>query len=162
MKRNRGSKGFTIAEVVVSLAVIAIVSLAATSVILSGIRIQKNTRDKFYAVNLCENAVELFQAAVDDAVSKNTAGAEKVFETLQSNMKDLLGLDPKPEAGALSASALLDENWEQTESGAEEAYRCFLALQEEEKKLTFTVEVTAADGSELYAMSYVSLTGGAM
>ena len=161
MKRNRGSKGFTIAEVVVSLAVIAIVSLAATSVILSGIRIQKNTRDKFYAVNLCENAVELFQAAVD-GVSTDPAGAEKVFETLQSNMKDLLGLDPKPEAGALSASALLDENWEQTESGAEEAYRCFLALQEEEKKLTFTVEVTAADGSELYAMSYVSLTGGAM
>lgn len=156
MKRK---SGFTIAEVVISIAVIAIVSLTATFVILSGIRIQKNTRDKFYAVNLCENAVELFQAAVDNP---ENGGAEGVFKTVQSNMNALLGIQPELDStGSLSARAILDENWQSTKDTEKEAYRCVLTLEAADGAgLKFTVKVTDSDDAVLYTMSYVSLSGG--
>ncbi len=142
-------RGFTLVEVVVSLAVIAIVALAATSVIVSAIHIQKNAREKFYAVNLCENAVAIFRAAVD---KEGTTNAQGVFENMQTKMEALLGIKPSS-TGTTTATASLNSNWEQAAEDAK--YNCSLALLEENSgALTFTVEVTLASGASLYAMTY--------
>ena len=66
-------KGFTIVEIVVSLVIISIVAVATTSVVLSSQKIQKDTRDKFFAVSFCNNSVVVFQSAVKGQdLSKDT------------------------------------------------------------------------------------------
>lgn len=65
MKSN--NKGFTIAEIVIALTIIAFVTLTATSLVMVSIRISKNTRDRLLAVNLCNNSIVIFQSLCDSS-----------------------------------------------------------------------------------------------
>ena len=151
-KRN----GFTIVEVVISLAVIAIVSLTATSIILSGIKIQKNAHDEFFAVNLCENSVAIFRAAADD---KTDAG--NVCNSFQKNMEDLLEitLSGTYDSAGYEKETYFSAERKPIESADGAAYSCKLSLREESGVLKFSVQVSA--GSKLLCEMAYSMVGGA-
>ena len=153
-KRN----GFTIVEVVISLAVIAIVSLTATSIILSGIKIQKNAHDEFFAVNLCENSVAIFRAAADD---KENAG--DVCNSFQGDMGKLLGITLSgtyDSAGAgYKEETYFSAERKPIESADGAAYSCKLSLREESGVLKFSVQVSA--GSKLLCEMAYSMGGAA-
>lgn len=77
---NRSSKrrGFTVIELAISLAVIAIVTVATVSIINSQQRIYTKTSQTIEATNITENAIECFRYAVNNHEGSTV---EESFET---------------------------------------------------------------------------------
>lgn len=149
--------GFTIVEVVIALAVIAIVTLTATTIILSASKIQKDSREEFFAVNLCENSLEIFRAASHDETLTND---KAVYESCISKMKKLLEIEPKAQPGVAGEySAGLD--WSFKQCGEEAKYICLLKFSEKDGGLELTVKVSSAGGATLHEASFLSYKGGA-
>lgn len=63
MKRNlRNKGGFTIMETIVAMVVVVIVSVAAATAVLSGLKAQNNIERDFDALRCAENILECFKA----------------------------------------------------------------------------------------------------
>ena len=76
--KNRSRRGFSVAEVIVALTVIVIVSAAAMVLIGAQIRADANAARTVAATNMAENAIECFRYACDTAEGENI---EVVFKT---------------------------------------------------------------------------------
>lgn len=150
--------GFTIVEVVIALAVIAIVTLTATTIILSASKIQRNAHEEFFAVNLCENSLEIFRAASHDETLTND---EAVYARCISGMKEFLEIEPKAQTRAGEYSAGLDWSFKQCGEGEEAKYICLLTFSEKDDGLELTVKVSSAGGATLHEASFLSYKGGA-
>lgn len=156
MKRN---KGFTVVEVAIAVAILAIASLAAVSIILSGQKIQRDSRDKFIAANLCENACMVFCAAADDS----GGDAEALCQNFQTKMTETLGFAPgdwtkEGESGAelFAASLSFDSNWQPAEEGS---YVCRFTFRQSGTSIAFGAEASGKEGT-LCALSFEADLGG--
>lgn len=68
VKRNRNKRaGFSIAEAVIALAIIAIVSVGMMTMILSSVKVEEKSLETQYYFNYAENAVECFRFTHGDA-----------------------------------------------------------------------------------------------
>ena len=65
--KNKSSRGFTVAEVVVALTIIVLVSGASLMTIAVQARVEAKTAQTFEATNIAENAIECFIYAGGDA-----------------------------------------------------------------------------------------------
>lgn len=140
-------KGFTIAEVVISLAVITIVSLMATLIVISGQRIQNDSREEFYAVNLCENSLSVFRSAAQKGGS-----FEDICGSFTQNMEKLLSISPKQKEGASGVyTAELNDGMQPVAGGSGGAkYVCEFTFSAG-TSLRFDVKITDSKGAELYS-----------
>ncbi len=149
--------GFTIVEVVIALAVIAIVTLTATTIILSASKIQRNAHEEFFAVNLCENSLEIFRAA-----SHEKTDDQDIYDSCISEMDVILGIKPEQPTGAAGEyTAKLNWNFKQCGEGEEEKYICSLKFSKADGGLELTVKVSSAGGATLHEASFLSYKGGA-
>ena len=166
MKPNK--KGFTIVEIVISLLVIAIVSVTATSVVLSGQRIQRDARDKFFAANYCNNFTAIFQAAASENYDSESPIADMVA-SFCAGVNELLGIQipaSSEEEGEAAepiteyhAEIYFDSNWVPATDGGK--FTCFLTFAESDDGLvTFTVNMIG--GREVCSSTYTMPLGGAL
>lgn len=163
--------GFTIVEIVIALAVISIVSLTATTIVLSSQRIQKKSRDKFFAVNFCNNCIALCQSVANK--DNNGSGIGGIYEDFEKNMSGLLGLTIELDEGApyegaqYSGTIFFDGDWKQS-SEQDSRFRCEMSFGEgyltddtSRKIIKFKVVVLGGSG-ELWSASYSIPLGGAL
>ena len=169
-------KGFTIVEIVIALAVIAIVSLAATSIVLTSQSVQKKTRDKFFAVSFCNNSLSIFQSAAamsadinsdesDNADSQNTH-LSNMYSLFSDGMSKLLNVTmPNIEEDSIDHDTItidsiyFDGDWKQTNQ-EDEKFTCYMSFKED-NGLTFTIRIYNND-NELYSLSYSMPLGGTL
>lgn len=91
-KGKRGSRGFTVVELVVAMAIIVIVSATAIGLVNSQNGIYLRTTQTVEATNMAENAIECFRFAVenpdaDGGVNKAFEDSfSKTFETVPENL----------------------------------------------------------------------------
>lgn len=83
-KRARMRRGFSVAEVIVALAVVVIVSAAATSLIVSHAKLEATTVEMVTAANIAENAIECYRYA-----GRNGGNFETLFESTFNETTDL-------------------------------------------------------------------------
>lgn len=127
-------RGFTVVEVVISLVILAIASVSATTAILYGQRAQKAARDRFYATNLCSNSVAVFRAAAGE-----NAAMEGVCEAFSARMTDLLEITPvQPSAGesesvnegdVVALNAYFDFYWQWVSESEKAEYVCVFTFE---------------------------------
>ena len=67
--KNKSSRGFTVAEVVVALTIIVLVSGASLMTIAVQARVEAKTAQTFEATNIAENAIECFIYSGGDVVT---------------------------------------------------------------------------------------------
>lgn len=168
-----GKKGFTIVEIVVALVIISIVAIATTSVVLSSQKIQKDTRDKFFAVSFCNNSVVVFQSAVKgqdlskDAkeILTDSNGLNVSFANIMSNSLDIEQMEFISDDTSSNSTIFFDSNWKQTSKDTGSAkFECvftFEILDGSNKTVNFNITInTISNDNELYSASY-SYLGGA-
>lgn len=147
-------KGFTIVEIVVALAVIAIISLATTTLVLTSQNAQKQSRDKFFAANFCNNSIAILQSAAKDAVD-----IDGMYGTFESEFESLLGV----ELGELTeneTTIYFDGSWSQINTADGAKFKCVLSFTEgENKTVIFDIQINNND-DELYKTSYLTALGG--
>ena len=73
-KGRNGKRGFTMVELVISLTIIGIVTLASIGIISAQTRVNVLTNQTIEATNMAENAIECFRYAV------NVGGDEETFK----------------------------------------------------------------------------------
>lgn len=83
-KKARMRRGFSVAEVIVALAVVVIVSAAATSLIVSHAKLEATTVEMVTAANIAENAIECYRYA-----GRNGGIFETLFESTFNETTDL-------------------------------------------------------------------------
>lgn len=81
--KNKSSRGFTVAEVVVALTIIVLVSGASLLTFATQARVEAKTAQTFEATNIAENAIECFIYAGGDVGTFKTAFNEKSGYTLE-------------------------------------------------------------------------------
>lgn len=161
-----GKKGFTIVEIVISLAIIAIVSLTATTIVLSGQSIQKQSRDKFFAVNFCNNSIAVFQSAVTEATSiQIDENDENTLTDIYTSFKtkiNLIGIQLPDELTDYKTTVYFNGNWQQLdEEDTDNAkFECVLSFSEVDNTVTLELLVGNSKGNELYSTSYLMAIGG--
>lgn len=163
-----GKKGFTIVEIVIALALIAIVSLTATTIVLSGQSIQKRSSDKFFAVNFCNNSIAVFQSAVTEATNVQNDEDDKdtltgIYNSFTTKI-NLLGVKLPDELTDFQTIVYFNGNWQQikvTESDSAK-FECILSFKVSEVGNTVTLEllVNSNKETELYSTSYLMAIGG--
>ena len=94
-KKRDLCRGFTVAEVIIALTVILIVSAAATALIAAQVRAETKAERIVTATNIAENAVECFRFACDTAETEEALSS--AFENAFGNGEGGCGytLDPK-------------------------------------------------------------------
>ncbi len=105
MKKN----GFTIVEIVIALAIISMVSLTATSLVIASQRMSQKTRDRFFAIDLKNNALAVFTS-----LSCESNDFPHLIDTYKDRMNKALGYDmSNAEITDNKATFTLnfDENW---------------------------------------------------
>lgn len=65
-------KGFTLVEVIVSIALIGILSMPINTLTLYNIKLNKHTKDRIIATNLAENKIEKLKFQEDIRIQKET------------------------------------------------------------------------------------------
>lgn len=110
------SRGISLIEVAVALAVISLVSVATLSVILSSSRVKNEAIDTVLAVNLAENAVECFSYANDEneyysILSKTDSGYRRLSsgEYILSKDRYTVTLSIDYDSGELRFDAVYDD-----------------------------------------------------
>lgn len=105
----RAKKGFTIVEIVIALAVISLVSITATSLVIFNQNLSDSTRDKFFAVNMCDNSIELLESVAHSDVSS----LDELYAKYKTGYSRLIGKElPALEDG--KAFVYMDRDWDQT------------------------------------------------
>lgn len=83
--KNKSSRGFTVAEVVVALTIIVLVSGASLLTFAVQARVEAKTAQTFEATNIAENAIECFIYAGGDVGTFKTSFNEKSGYTLEGD-----------------------------------------------------------------------------
>lgn len=83
--KNKSSRGFTVAEVVVALTIIVLVSGSSLLTFAVQARVEAKTAQTFEATNIAENAIECFIYADGDVGTFKTAFNEKSGYTLEGD-----------------------------------------------------------------------------
>lgn len=154
-------KGFTIAEIVIALAIIALLSLAATSLVLTSQSVQKKSRDKFFAANLCNNSISVFQSAANDSASLN-----EMYGLFQSKIGSLLSIDmPNLEdTEEKTATIYFDGGWMQLSDTEGAKFKCELSFKEggiaNANTVIFEIKVDKINDDNIYSTSYLMAFGG--
>jgi len=83
--KEKSRRGFTVAEVVVALTIIVLVSGASVLTFATQARVEAKTAQTFEATNIAENAIECFIYAGGDAEAFETAFNENSGYTLEGD-----------------------------------------------------------------------------
>ena len=154
-------RGFTVVEIVIALAIIAIISLAATSLVLISQSSQKKSRDKFFAVTLCNNTISVVQSAAKDSKS-----LDEMYELFTDRIDSLLSikLDNLTDS---KTKICFDGSWKQLTSDFDDTkFECVLSFtngQDDgiEKTVNFNMQVrNVSKDTEIYSTSYLVALGG--
>lgn len=160
----KDKKGFTIVEIVVALVIISIVSLTATTIVLSGQAAQKKSHDKFFAVNLCNNSISVFLSA-----AKESEDFDGMYELFGGRIKSALDIDAPEELEVTTgeeqeeslyvAAIYFDGSWKQTneEDGKFTCEMSFVC-----RNSFVTLSISIRNSNELYSTSYMTTLGGAL
>ena len=133
-KKARMRRGFSVAEVIVALAVVVIVSAAATSLIVSHAKLEATTVEMVTAANIAENAIECYRYA-----GKNTGeGAPTFTELFESTF---VGEDSFTMTGNVATVKVNGATY-------------FVTLDDTSVVNTLTVTVKDADNEVLITQSY--------
>ncbi len=128
-------KGFSLAEAVIALSVIVIVSVCALSIVLSSISAKQNAIDKEKAQYFANNAWECFKASDNET-------------DFISNMEFASGVSLTFTGGACEYTS---ETYKFTAN---------IKINYTADRPTFTIAVTDKDGNEIIAISYEKAKGG--
>lgn len=151
-------KGFTVVEIVIALVIIAIVSLTATSLVLTSQSIQKNSRDKFFAVNLCNNSIAIFQSAA--AESADLKGTYDSFATKLHYLLEIDLSDPEDSTDT-TAEIYFDGSFKQVDFDDDGVrFVCSLSFTNDGNTVFFEIQVRSSGGKELCSSSYLTAPGG--
>ena len=150
----RSKKGFTILEIVIALTVISLVSVTATSLVIFNQNLSDSTRDRFFAVNMCDNSIELLEsvarsdvASLDDLYTKYKAGYSKLIG------KELPPLDDG------KATFHMDREWKQTAESSE--ITCVLEFSVTDNDAVRLSVAIYKREAVLYSSEYTVAMGGA-
>ncbi len=158
-------KGFTIVEVVIALAVLAVMSVAATSIILSSLNVQNSYRNDFFAENICRNSLTVFRSAASKEAASDSLGS--IYDDFADKMKGMLDIEPikiesseiEPSEGEtafeITAEAFLSYDWENADK-AQSKYRCVFKLAfdaDESNKVNFIVQVIKIKNNSVISSS---------
>ena len=103
---KNGRRGFTMVELVVALAIIAIVSIATVLLIITQTNMNAKSIQVVEATNVAENAIECFRYAVNNPVNNDDAkhdiieSFEKAFNEMGYELNDSNGIYEINEHGA--------------------------------------------------------------
>lgn len=133
------NKGFTIAEIVVALVLISMVSIIATTVIIDSRQSSNNSSDEYFAVNLCNNSIAVFRSCETD-------------EEFSARLNNILGLNVTLSSNE-KATVYFDKNYNQTYE-SDHVYSCAYSFTDKEgfKELEVTVSKNA---KSLYSMKFM-------
>lgn len=154
-------KGFTIAEIVIALAIIALLSLAATSLVLTSQSVQKKSRDKFFAANLCNNSISIFQSA-----TKESSDFDGMYGSFKSKIGSLLDIElPElEETEEKTATIYFDGGWRQLPDTEGAKFKCELSFKDggiaNANTVIFAIKVDKIDADNIYSTSYLMAFGG--
>lgn len=158
-----GKKGFTIVEIVVALAVIAIISLTATSIVLSSQNVQRDSRNEFLAAEFCNNSVAVFRSA-----AYNSNNFDSTCQTFTERMKDVLNITVTVEGknGDKTATVWFNGSHGQTTEEADDKnFKCYFTLSDDNTTKLVTLNilyVRLRDNKTLIKTTYSAALGGAV
>lgn len=134
MKRYNG---FTIAEIVIALAIISIVSLTAVSLVLASQELSQKTRDRFFATGLRDNSIAVFTSLSDERSS-----FKELVDIYAFRMNEALGYDMSNVESSGSAFVFtlgFDSNWQQNEENIKNL--CTITISVSDNLLIVTVSI---------------------
>lgn len=143
------NKGFTLFELVVTIAVLSVMSISLASIIVTNKDATENISEKMFAIGVCENSIVVFRAA-----ASNSGNLEQLYQNFRTNAKEALNITLSDKMSDNKAIVYFDNEFCQIDNDNEKAqYTCTFEFVNTEK-LSVILNVYVESDRKLMELEY--------